>query len=44
MSESILNKTEIYPGLPLSEWQDTNDTLHLWTQIAARFGSRKHRC
>ena len=33
---SILNKTEIYPSLPLVEWQDTNDTLHLWTQIVGK--------
>ncbi len=36
MSESNLNKTEIYPPLPLSEWQETNDTLHLWTQIVGK--------
>ena len=36
MSESNLNKTEIYPALPLSEWQETNDTLHMWTQIVGK--------
>ena len=33
---SNLNKLEIYPSLPLGEWQDTNDTLHLWTQIVGK--------
>lgn len=27
---------EIYPALPLGEWQETNDTLHLWTQIVGK--------
>jgi hypothetical protein len=34
MSES--NLTELYPELLLSEWQDTNDTLHMWTQIVGK--------
>jgi hypothetical protein len=25
-----------WPALPLSEWQDTRDTLHLWTQIVGK--------
>ena len=25
-----------YPSLPLNEWQETNDTLHLWTQIVGK--------
>ena len=33
---SNLSSTEIYPSLPLVEWQDTNDTLHLWTQIVGK--------
>ncbi len=33
---SNLSNTEIYPSLPLGEWQDTNDTLHLWTQIVGK--------
>lgn len=31
-----LSSTEIYPSFPLVEWQDTNDTLHLWTQIVGK--------
>ena len=31
-----MNKPENYPSLPLSEWQETNDTLHLWTQIVGK--------
>lgn len=30
MSES---RSEIWPSLPLKEWQDTCTTLHMWTQI-----------
>ena len=29
-------KEEIYPVLLLDEWQETNDTLHLWTQIVGK--------
>src|ERR1044071_2401689 len=25
-----------WPPLPLTEWQDTKDTLHLWTQIVGK--------
>jgi len=27
---------ECWPALPLREWQDTCDTLHMWTQIAGK--------
>lgn len=27
---------EIWPELPLGEWQDTLDTLHMWTQIVGK--------
>ncbi len=25
-----------YPPLPLTDWQETNDTVHLWTQIVGK--------
>src|SRR3954454_9939692 len=28
--------TTAWPPLPLVEWQDTKDTLHLWTQIVGK--------
>ena len=31
-----MNKTANYPPLPLSEWQETNDTVHMWTQIVGK--------
>lgn len=31
-----MNEIENYPDLPLSEWQKTNDTVHLWTQIVGK--------
>jgi len=34
--KSNSSDTEIYPSLPLTAWQDTNDTLHLWTQIVGK--------
>jgi hypothetical protein len=27
---------EVWPALPLAEWSDTCDTLHLWTQMAGK--------
>ena len=33
MNEPI---TEHWPALPLNQWQDTCDTLHLWTQIVGK--------
>ena len=30
------NTHENYPPLPLAEWQDTNDTVHMWTQIVGK--------
>lgn len=33
MSDS---KSEIWPSLPLKEWQDTYATLHMWTQIVGK--------
>ncbi len=27
---------ERWPPLPLSEWQGTYDTLHMWTQIVGK--------
>jgi hypothetical protein len=28
--------TELWPALPLEEWQDTYATLHMWTQIVGK--------
>jgi hypothetical protein len=25
-----------WPSLPLDDWRDTKDTLHMWTQIAGK--------
>src|SRR6476661_10805681 len=27
---------EAWPALPLAEWRDTLDTLHMWTQIVGK--------
>jgi len=28
--------SEVWPSLPLKEWQATYDTLHMWTQIVGK--------
>jgi Family of unknown function (DUF5996) len=30
------NLTPAWPALPLSEWKDTYDTLHMWTQVVGK--------
>jgi Family of unknown function (DUF5996) len=35
-SDHSIAYTESLPALPLSAWQDTCDTLHLWTQMAGK--------
>lgn len=34
MSENLTE--EKYPALPLEDWQETNDTVHMWTQIVGK--------
>jgi hypothetical protein len=33
---AITKSEEIWPSLPLAEWQDTCATLQLWTQIVGK--------
>src|SRR5437868_14005622 len=35
MSAPVLDPSA-WPSLPLAEWQDTHDTLHMWTQIVGK--------
>src|SRR6187431_1728398 len=28
--------SNLWPPLPLAEWQDTRDTFHLWTQVVGK--------
>jgi hypothetical protein len=30
------SRTELWPALPLEAWQDTYDTLHMWSQIVGK--------
>jgi hypothetical protein len=32
----MTEKNESWPSLPLNEWKDTYETLHLWTQIVGK--------
>jgi hypothetical protein len=32
----FIAKPESWPALPLEAWQDTRDTLHMWTQIVGK--------
>jgi hypothetical protein len=34
--ETKLMNNEVWPALPLAEWQDTYATLHMWTQIVGK--------
>jgi hypothetical protein len=40
MSESNMKNAEpaaeVWPGLPLEEWEETRATLHMWTQIVGK--------
>src|ERR1700679_1589019 len=31
-----MSSNEHWPALPLTEWQDTYKTLHLWTQVVGK--------
>ena len=33
---SSRSRPELWPSLPLQEWADTYDTLHMWTQIVGK--------
>src|SRR4051812_24379248 len=35
-TSSDAQKPDAWPALPLAQWQDTRDTLHLWTQIVGK--------
>jgi Family of unknown function (DUF5996) len=34
--ESSTAMREAWPSLPLEEWQETKDTLHMWTQVVGK--------
>jgi hypothetical protein len=34
--ESPVDDQGIWPSLPLANWQDTHDTLHMWMQIVGK--------
>jgi hypothetical protein len=36
ITEANSVQTEVWPALPLAEWQDTCATLHMWTQIVGK--------
>ena len=33
---AVDTREELWPSLPLHAWQDTHDTLHMWTQIVGK--------
>ena len=35
-STAVSDSSVCWPALPLSAWQDTRDTLHMWTQIVGK--------
>lgn len=36
IAETEKQKVEMFPPLPLAEWRETKDTLHLWTQVVGK--------
>jgi hypothetical protein len=36
VTKAIIEPSEVWPALPLSEWADTYATLHMWTQIVGK--------
>jgi hypothetical protein len=36
MSANGMSANGMWPALPLEPWQDTKDTLHLWTQVVGK--------
>ena len=36
MRASTVDHDAMWPSLPLAEWRETHDTLHLWTQIVGK--------
>ncbi len=35
-AKTVLDQSEVWPALPLSKWEDTYATLHMWTQIVGK--------
>ena len=35
-STAVSDFSVCWPALPLAAWQDTRDTLHMWTQIVGK--------
>jgi hypothetical protein len=36
LNDPLHRGVDPWPALPISDWQDTRDTLHLWTQIVGK--------
>src|ERR1700694_1430288 len=36
VTKAVLDRSDAWPALPLSEWKDTYATLHMWTQIVGK--------
>src|SRR5271169_110954 len=36
MAQPVVIQNEAWPELPLAAWQETYDTLHMWTQIVGK--------
>ncbi len=36
MGTTLLETAQAWPALPLAEWRDTYDTVHMWTQIVGK--------
>src|SRR6266478_1385559 len=36
VTKTVLDQSDAWPALPLSEWADTCATLHMWSQIVGK--------
>jgi hypothetical protein len=37
---SLVTPSDVWPSLPLDEWRETHDTLHMWTQIVGKIRTK----
>lgn len=38
--ERLVIPSDVWPSLPLDEWRETHDTLHMWTQIVGKIRAK----
>jgi uncharacterized protein DUF5996 len=41
-AQHVAAEVEGWPRLPVDEWTDTRDTVHMWTQVVGKIRWRPH--